>query len=241
MVIEKGKRFNRTGILDFAPHFKSTNRFQYLHYTSSHPRPALKGLVKGELARILRASSSASTYEKNSRLILSKFASRGYPQRAIRDMREAVRFRDREEFLKPRDPKQNDRPPFIYVHSDRIIRGVLNERLEPPPSLHRPMLCCKRGKNVADQLVRARLQNTEAPKPCDRTIRLARRPIFGQISAPCGTPMCLCCAMMSRRHVVYSTDNKPFRTLTVIPLVSYTWSSVDAVSRPCTWDRRPGL
>ena len=45
--IFKGDRFTETGLLDLNTHFKSTNTFQYLHFSSSHPRSVFKGLVKG--------------------------------------------------------------------------------------------------------------------------------------------------------------------------------------------------
>ena len=44
----KGERFNTTNHLDMTTHFKTTNSFQYLHFSSSHPRSVFKGLVKGE-------------------------------------------------------------------------------------------------------------------------------------------------------------------------------------------------
>ncbi len=53
--VYKGERFEKEGILDIRPHFKATNRFQYLHYASSHPRATYRGIVKGEMKRILRA------------------------------------------------------------------------------------------------------------------------------------------------------------------------------------------
>lgn len=34
----KGPRFGEEGILDIRPHFKNTNRFQYLQHSSAHPR-----------------------------------------------------------------------------------------------------------------------------------------------------------------------------------------------------------
>lgn len=56
--IYKGERFRKVGLLDVRPHFKETNSFQYLHYGSAHPRSVHKGIVKGELTRIVRACSS---------------------------------------------------------------------------------------------------------------------------------------------------------------------------------------
>ena len=55
--IFKGLRFNDTNHLDLSTHFKKTNTFQYLHYSSSHPRSVFRGLVKCEAIRFLRSNT----------------------------------------------------------------------------------------------------------------------------------------------------------------------------------------
>lgn len=65
--LTKGIRHFTTGILDTSPHFKYTNRFQYLHFSSCHPPHAFSGLVKGETLRMLRCSSSPVTLPKQKR------------------------------------------------------------------------------------------------------------------------------------------------------------------------------
>ena len=62
--IFKGKRFNTNRHLDISTHFKKTNTFQYLHFSSSHPRSVFKGLVKGEAIRFLRSNTDPHTYNK---------------------------------------------------------------------------------------------------------------------------------------------------------------------------------
>ncbi len=47
--------------LDIKPFFKATNKFQYLEYSSAHPKDIFSSLIKGELTRLLRAYS---TYKK---------------------------------------------------------------------------------------------------------------------------------------------------------------------------------
>ena len=62
--IYKGSRFRETGILNVQTHFKPTNTFQYLHFSSSHPNGVFTGLVKGEAIRFLRSNSSQDNYER---------------------------------------------------------------------------------------------------------------------------------------------------------------------------------
>ena len=62
--IYKGSRFQQTGILDVQTFFKPTNTFQYLHFSSSHPKGVFKGLVRGEAIRFLRFNSSQDNFEQ---------------------------------------------------------------------------------------------------------------------------------------------------------------------------------
>ena len=49
--IYKGERFMGSRILDNKSYIKTTNNFQYLHRSSSHPKSVFTGLVKGECIR----------------------------------------------------------------------------------------------------------------------------------------------------------------------------------------------
>ena len=82
--IYKGPRFQSSGILDLLPHYKLTNTFSYLHFSSSHPPHVQTGLIKGELTRLLRLSSSPSTYAKHVNLLLTHLRERGYPGKLLR-------------------------------------------------------------------------------------------------------------------------------------------------------------
>ena len=62
--IFKGGRFNTNCHLDISTHFKKTNTFQYLHFSSSHHRSVFKGLVKGEAIRFLCSNTDPHTYNK---------------------------------------------------------------------------------------------------------------------------------------------------------------------------------
>ena len=68
--IYKGFRFQSSGILDLQPHYKLTNT-SYLHFSSSHPPHVQTGLLKGELTRLLRLSSSPTTYAKHVNTLLT--------------------------------------------------------------------------------------------------------------------------------------------------------------------------
>ena len=82
--IYKGPRFQSSGILDLQPHYKLTNTFSYLHFSSSYPPHVQTGLIKGELTRLLRLSSSPTTYAKQINFLLTPLRERGYPGKLLR-------------------------------------------------------------------------------------------------------------------------------------------------------------
>ena len=94
--IFKGGRFNATQLLDLSTHFKSTNTFQYLHFSSSHPRSVFKGLVKGEAIRFLRSNTDAHTYYNTLRTFRNHLLNRKYPKdfvdRTLNNIRYKIKF-----------------------------------------------------------------------------------------------------------------------------------------------------
>ena len=99
LTLYKGPRFNTDNKLDTKPYFKSTNKFQYLMYSSAHPRNTFRSLIKGELTRLLRACSDEQQYSliKNKMLVI--FKQRGYPHHLIYQAIDTVPFNKRGELL----------------------------------------------------------------------------------------------------------------------------------------------
>lgn len=209
----KGSRFHSTGKLDIKPHFKSTNKFQYLHFCSSHPRSTFRGIIKGELIRILRSSSNQQTFKENSDLLSRTFSKRGYPDHIISEARRQVDFSFREQVLKERPTSQTPNPtPFVIRYSDRFPTSCLKQAITPDDHQDIPRICYTRNRTVGNHIVRARITNPTPRKDVNRIV-IRYTPSFRSCSAPCNTPMCACCQMMSRKEVVFSTSDKPFRTI----------------------------
>ena len=60
----KGERFAKYSILDIKTHYKSTETFQFTHFTFCHPPGVKYGFIKGEAMRLLRTNSSKKTFEE---------------------------------------------------------------------------------------------------------------------------------------------------------------------------------
>ena len=71
ITIYKGTQFNRTKCLDIKTFQKSQNLYQYLHFTSHHPKSVYKGLIIGECKRYIRTNSREEQYQ--SQLLLFKY------------------------------------------------------------------------------------------------------------------------------------------------------------------------
>ncbi len=83
--IYKGDRHDREQKLDIKPFFKMTNKFQYLQYSSAHPKTTFSSLIKGEMTRLLRACSDEQTYRQIQKKMYDVFRDGDYPSDLIRD------------------------------------------------------------------------------------------------------------------------------------------------------------
>ncbi len=92
LTLYKGPRFE----LDSKPFFKTTNKFQYLEYTSAHPRNTFQSLIKGELTRLLRACSDEQQYTLIKKKMKVIFKDRGYPRHLVTRAIDSVPFHKRE-------------------------------------------------------------------------------------------------------------------------------------------------
>ena len=73
-------------------YIKSTDRHQYLHYTSSHPEHTKRYVVYSQTLRLSRIFSEEKDIEKHICETKSWFSQRGYPQKFIETKTRKVRF-----------------------------------------------------------------------------------------------------------------------------------------------------
>lgn len=205
--IHKGSRFEATGTLDISTMFKATNKFQYLAYSSSHPRHVFRGVLKGELLRALRTNSDNESFDRVKRKLSRHFRQRGYPRNLVADIASQVRFEHRHAALQRR-PAQSATPlALVCDYHPQIRHRDLRTALDPPPqTIDRPVICYRRNGNIADKVVRARLSNTTPPPQISRRIALTTTITWKLASAPCGLRNCHCCRSMSKRETVYAMD-----------------------------------
>ncbi len=168
--IFKGSRFNEQGILDFTTHFKSTNKFQYIHRDSCHPPGVFKGLIKGELQRYARNTNDTFMYRSQVEDFRTRLAQRGYNSQEFDIQSEKVSHEKRHEFLQYKVKEKSEVPLTFVTNYNPYYKRDLNEVLtkhwhyvSSVPNLSNlflrpPVLAYKRNKNISDSLVRAKLR-----------------------------------------------------------------------------------
>ena len=100
ITVYKGEKYARQSKLDIKPYFKPTNKFQYLQYSSAHPKSTFSSIIKGELARLLRNCSQKQEYCKISTKIAKIFKDRGYPTQLVDRIQNKVPYSARPELNK---------------------------------------------------------------------------------------------------------------------------------------------
>ena len=115
-------------------HFKSTETFQYIHFTSSHPPGVKKGFIKGEALRLLRTNSSKKIFEEKIKTFKSHLIKRGYPENLIQATLSEVRFEERKLALQPKQRENKRILPFVtqYQPSVQNLKQILMKKWHLP-------------------------------------------------------------------------------------------------------------
>lgn len=190
-IIFKGKRFQKENILDFKPYTKPSEAFQYIHRSSSHPESVFLGLIKGELIRFVRTSTNYEDYIKRAELFREKLLLRDYQPCMYDTAFRQVDHDMRQEYLKEKD-KTNQNYPLVFVtpynpHVGNLKKTLIKhwDIIENSASLRnvfpaKPLMAFKRGKNLKDSLVRARINRGPEPDELDKLLHLLKQdPVSG--------------------------------------------------------------
>ncbi len=211
LTIYKGQRHATSHILDIKPFFKATNKFQYLEYSSAHPRNTFSSLAKGELTRLLRACSNEETYINVSNKLLKALKERGYPNHLLQNTLQQVPFQNRDILLMQRKGERQNYDTFLKVSytldlDTKSLRQILkpNEGEEKIPD---PCLSLSKTDNLAKTLVRAKLKQYPDPPTSTTPITIEFTESKEGNSTPCGVHGCKCCTAISRKCRVTSTHN----------------------------------
>ena len=118
---------NRCFFIDL--HIKSTDRHQFIHYTSSHPNHTKHSVIYSQILRIRKICSNKSDFLKHLESMKSWFEVRGYPTKLIEQEMEKVDFLKNGNRVRQWDPKKA--VPFVltYHFLFKSVGKIINKNL----------------------------------------------------------------------------------------------------------------
>ena len=156
--ISKGHRFSTSGILDVSLHIKETNPQCFLHYSSCHPHPTFKTILRGEIIRTLRCTSSPISFSSNLEHLLEKFRQRGYPEWLLREQSSNIQFAMRNELLRPKQKRglEEDVTVFTSIFTPAVTTRKIRKALEDNQTPFSPMVLRPRPTTILNKLVKSK-------------------------------------------------------------------------------------
>ena len=128
------------------------------------------GLIKGELIRFVRTATNKEDYLNRAKLFKEKLLLRGYSANEFDTAFKSVDHGNRDTYLKEKDRKCRGKAPLVFTTTyNPHLRGFSkalsrnweiiskNEKLNTIFP-QKPLIVYRRGKNLKDFLVRARLK-----------------------------------------------------------------------------------
>ena len=141
-------------------YFKPTDTHQLLHKSSFHPKHVFKGLLKSQLIRFKRISSTKLDYDNTSKILFSSLKQRGYSVTEMRKAKNDVWFLYKEEPKK----NKNDQPliPIIldYCSFNQNLGKDLKNLINNDDNLkdNKVIVAFKNSKNLKQLLIKSKLE-----------------------------------------------------------------------------------
>ena len=150
---------------------KALNRYQYIPYTSSHPRHVKISFICNEFKRYLIRESTPIGYTTMKKLFYHRILSRGYPHYFILKVFKKYPYSLRTSLLNKK-PSANKHSPLVFclkytkntpnqTLQDLLKNIHLDTQLDPQlQRITKPIVCWTKSKNLQSLLVK-----TKPPPP----------------------------------------------------------------------------
>ena len=161
--ISKGSRFWNQGILDTCLHIKKTNPQCFLHFSSCHTFSTFRTILRGEIIRALRCTSSRTVFFTILEKRLTKFRQRGYPNWMIREEADEIAFSKRKELLQPKEKRslEEDVTLFSSIFSPGVKSSAIRRALSDKETPFSTMVLRPRPTSIQDKIVRAKVSQDD--------------------------------------------------------------------------------
>ena len=154
---------------------KPTASFQYIHYTSNHPKSTKLSIIYGEALRILRNTSMPSDQETSLKQLTTHFRNREYPLATIKKIIQKARShipiatcKQDQVFLKT---KHDERRPALKHHLQTHKHLLLQDPLLHAIHNKQARICKVNHPNIAKSIIRNALSTDSTTNPIPNTDR----------------------------------------------------------------------
>lgn len=178
---------------------KPTDRQQYLHFFSSHPRHCKTGIPYSQAHRYRRICSGQEDFEKNARELKTSLIGQKYPEGIVDDAIERARNLEREDILAESRKENHPETNLVLTYSSKIpkVNDILRRNFNIIKQSDRlsaifqqpPRVVYRRGKNLRDLLVNAKTEPPERAQGC----------------RPCGKPRCKVCTHIETTNIAQAS------------------------------------
>ena len=157
--------YKHEGTLQTKTYFKDTDTHQLLHTHSFHPNHTFEGLIKSQLIRYKRLSSTQNDYNNTCKILFSYLKNRGYNQSKLRKLQNITWHNNT---VTTKEAIKSETIPIIVDYCKigtklaKTIKNTLNNSDINTANI-KFITAYKNGKNLKKLLVRSKLDTRNKP------------------------------------------------------------------------------
>lgn len=174
---------------------KPTDRQQYLHFYSSHPRHCKTSIPYSQAHRYRRICSGRDDFEKHAEELKTSLIGQKYPEEIIDDAIQRARKLQREDILCESRKETHQETNLVLTYSSKTcqVHSILKRHFNIIRQSDRlaavfqqpPRVVYRRSRNLKDILVNAKTEPPERAQGC----------------RPCGKPRCKICPHVQTTNI----------------------------------------
>ena len=170
LTIYKGPDFHQTHKLDLKTYQNPQNIYQYLEYTSNHPKDTHKAIIYGECIRYLRSNTRPETFAATIKKFEKRLLQIKYPKKLIGKVTARVKFSDRHSHLRK-----------TTVNVRQVLPSLILKCLPPPRFDHLKKVILQEYPSIQQWVPKPRFVTLAHPTLRKILIRANTRPTTVQL------------------------------------------------------------
>ena len=170
---------------------KPTDRRNFLHYTSAHPRSLIKSIPYCQALRLKKICAETSELSKNLQVLKESFINRGFEEKFLDTEFQRLSEIKRDALLTPKSKeKDQKRIPFITTYNKTLpnVKQIINKHwhlLQINSNIRtafeqEPLIVYRRNKNLGDLIGSKKILDSKVVRKNNSKTQLYCRPCFAR-------------------------------------------------------------